>query len=277
MMITLHTFVLSPLLISISIPLTLLAILTSTIAFTTLLLRVLLVYIELGVVLIHTSLWPPEPRIYPEKISARRPSLPPSPSRRKPFKRRVSSSSSSAGTVMPPSPTQQMQQMQNPPMPRDFEGVGGWRLTAGPTDADDAQWTALNSRLVLPDRKKRRQHHRSLTSGSAGAMGSSSSSMASGGLGGGFSGVVFGGSGGGAGGGGMVTTGARELRRGGSDARLGKALRRAEAERASEAADRLAARKSSAASSMSSSSSSSTATVSDERDVHSLMMRFSSG
>jgi hypothetical protein len=40
---------------------------------------------------------------------------------------------------------------------RDFEGVGGWRLSG-----DDETWTTINSRLELPDKQYHgRNHHRS--------------------------------------------------------------------------------------------------------------------
>lgn len=50
---------------------------------------------------------------------------------------------------------------------RDFEGVGGWRLSDKHGDADDDAWAQLNSRLELPVDQQRRQHRRS-HSGSAG-------------------------------------------------------------------------------------------------------------
>jgi hypothetical protein len=46
---------------------------------------------------------------------------------------------------------------------RDFEGVGGWRLPAGPGTAadalDDQTWESLNSRLELPDHQQQQQRH----------------------------------------------------------------------------------------------------------------------
>lgn len=51
-------------------------------------------------------------------------------------------------------------------MDRDFEGVGGWRVTGKHADYDDA-WAQLNSRLELPLDTQRRHHHRSPSGGGA--------------------------------------------------------------------------------------------------------------
>jgi len=51
-------------------------------------------------------------------------------------------------------------------LPRDFEGVGGWRFGRIEDDDDDAQWIRINERLELPADHGRR-HQRSLTGGSA--------------------------------------------------------------------------------------------------------------
>lgn len=51
-------------------------------------------------------------------------------------------------------------------MDRDFEGVGGWRLGGKHADYDDA-WAQLNSRLELPLDTQRRHHHRSPSGGGA--------------------------------------------------------------------------------------------------------------
>lgn len=44
---------------------------------------------------------------------------------------------------------------------RDFEGVGGWRLSGKTADDDDDAWTHINSRLSLPLDHHWRHHHRS--------------------------------------------------------------------------------------------------------------------
>lgn len=50
---------------------------------------------------------------------------------------------------------------------RDFEGVGGWRLSDKNGDADDDAWAQLNSRLELPVEQQRRHHRRSHSGGGA--------------------------------------------------------------------------------------------------------------
>ncbi|KAK3352366.1 hypothetical protein B0T25DRAFT_184197 [Lasiosphaeria hispida] len=48
---------------------------------------------------------------------------------------------------------------------RDFEGIGGWRLDNG-NDAEDSQWSKINSRLELPlERFSARHHQRSQSVG----------------------------------------------------------------------------------------------------------------
>ncbi|KAI9790647.1 MAG: hypothetical protein M1833_001900 [Piccolia ochrophora] len=192
-MISLTSIILPPLLIVICIPLAFLAVVTSVIAFSALLLRVLVVYVELGLVLFHTYLLSSSQTHKPylhlttsgvnitSKSASRSPSSPIStfslPSYTRRPKRRTSSntslppdqsSPSSARTSRNPLPASKSHTGLT--LTRDFEGVGGWRLTdyTAADDAADAQWTALNSRLELPaggDRKRR--HRRSLTSGSA--------------------------------------------------------------------------------------------------------------
>lgn len=58
-------------------------------------------------------------------------------------------------------------------MDRDFEGVGGWRLDGKHADYDDA-WAQLNSRLELPLDTQRRHHHRSPSGGGATTPGGAS-------------------------------------------------------------------------------------------------------
>ncbi|POS78388.1 hypothetical protein DHEL01_v203217 [Diaporthe helianthi] len=50
---------------------------------------------------------------------------------------------------------------------RDFEGVGGWRLGGRNPDDDDDAWTHINSRLELPLDHQRKHHQRSPSGGGA--------------------------------------------------------------------------------------------------------------
>jgi hypothetical protein len=54
---------------------------------------------------------------------------------------------------------------------RDFEGVGGWRLTPGVDDDEEDAWLRINSRLELPSESPRRHHKRSSTGGSFTGLG----------------------------------------------------------------------------------------------------------
>ncbi|KYK59606.1 hypothetical protein DCS_00738 [Drechmeria coniospora] len=47
---------------------------------------------------------------------------------------------------------------------RDFEGIGGWRSAQ---DDDDETWTTINSRFEYPDRTYTRSHHRTPSGGPA--------------------------------------------------------------------------------------------------------------
>lgn len=161
-----------PLLILISIPLAIFAAVTTSIAFSTLLLRVSIVYFELGVALLHSWLFLDE-----STTSITRPKYqpsPPSPNRTSPSRHRHRRSSAASTTSSqetsfrkPPVKSDSFASLLGTGAPnRDFEGVGGWRVFG---DGDEeALWIGMNSRLELPavagDRQRR--HRRSLTSGS---------------------------------------------------------------------------------------------------------------
>lgn len=164
----LFSFLVSPILLLISIPLTVFAAFTTTIAFSTLFVRVLIIYAELAAALLldqfggHTTFKSaPEPpnlkAIAGEKHS-----------RRKSRRSSAGSLSSNGGSTTPKAPESSgFGIYSGGGAARDFEGVGGWRIQ-GPDDEDDENWTSMNSRLELPamlDRRPR-SHHRSRTSGS---------------------------------------------------------------------------------------------------------------
>lgn len=144
-----------------TIPLAIIATITTTVAFSILLFRVALVYIELALAVIPYYTFGSQPIIAPVQIrESGMVQLAPTGRRRR-------RSSSLSSTMSASSPTitvggdALLSQSVGPA--RDFEGVGGWRL-GGPSD-DEASWTKINSRLVLPADHDRR-HRRSLTSGS---------------------------------------------------------------------------------------------------------------
>ena len=160
----LFCLLLSPILLLISIPLTLFATLTTTLAFSTLFFRALLVYAELGAVLVQNqfvSRHANEKSLAPVRVT------PTVPEGKQPWhKRRTSSagSGSNGGSATPGVPDSGHGIYGGSGAVRDFEGVGGWRIPG--TDDEDAIWTSLNSRLELPAivDSRRRNHHRSRTS-----------------------------------------------------------------------------------------------------------------
>ncbi|KAF2837300.1 hypothetical protein M501DRAFT_1018208 [Patellaria atrata CBS 101060] len=148
-----------PLLLLISIPLALFATLTTTLAFTTLFIRVSIVYFELGIALLHSWVCVSKPHSKPPNQkpfkSSRSRSHTPTATSSPPntsHKRRPSSvvSTSSLSTLLPNNTN------------RDFEGVGGWRITSSSSE-EEALWMGMNARLELP---AERRHTRSLTGGS---------------------------------------------------------------------------------------------------------------
>ena len=153
-----------PFLFIFTLPLFLLATLTTTVAFSILLFRVVLIYIELALAVIPhyllglASQKPSSPHPKSSLSSKTSPNAVPASRRRK----RWSSTSSnlSGGTTTPVPGDTGLGLSQSVGPTRDFEGVGGWRL-GDPSD-DDALWTKINNRLELPAHHERR-HQRSLT------------------------------------------------------------------------------------------------------------------
>ena len=157
---------LSPILLFISIPLSFFAALTTTLAFSTLFFRALLVYAELGAVLIHNQFvgqHTSEKTLAPTKLAplTREGKQPQHKSRRS-----SAGGGSNGGSTTPRFPDTSLGIHSGDGVVRDFEGVGGWRNPG--SDDEDALWTSLNSRLELPAMVdgRRRNHRRSRTSGS---------------------------------------------------------------------------------------------------------------
>lgn len=158
-----------PLLVLISIPLAILATITTTIAITALTIRVSIVYFELALALIHSYLFPPPSKPVPQRPSTVRKSPPRARNRRN----SVASNSSSHDAAGTPSYPPRLQYktgsfaslVGTSEITRDFEGVGGWRE---PGDGDEEElWMGMNSRLELPAvMPKQRNHRRSATGGS---------------------------------------------------------------------------------------------------------------
>ncbi|MCJ1292704.1 hypothetical protein MMC34_004257 [Xylographa carneopallida] len=149
---------LTPFILLVSVPLFIFAIITTSLAFSTLFLRVLIVYVELAVVVIHNHF-----------------SLSPSPKQepvlsRKKSGRSIAGSRSSSGSLTPKLPVSDSGLYPSTPLARDFEGVGGWRFPDAEDDDSEALWTGMNARLELPalasmGGELKAKHERSLTTG----------------------------------------------------------------------------------------------------------------
>ncbi len=172
----------TPLILFISLPLTIFAAFTTTLAISTLSFRAFLVYFDLASAVLldwlhahtHTSPHPPPSPSPLKPIPTPENNNNLSQPRRK--SRRSSATSHSSSTTSSISPP-------NLPFPtagfgiytstsaattRDFEGVGGWRIPDPDDDNDEEHWTGLNSRLEVPSMvdERNRHHHRSRTLGS---------------------------------------------------------------------------------------------------------------
>ncbi|PTB63977.1 hypothetical protein BBK36DRAFT_1181122 [Trichoderma citrinoviride] len=182
----LYAFVV-PFLLVTTIPLAVFAGITTTFAFSILILRVFVVYLDIALSLVSQSLshltessaakfhHPRRPSSSSpsssSSVHSRTNSVSPSASstllkrQHNSRRRRLSSSVYSAGSATPASDIG-LGLIPSVGAERDFEGVGGWRLGGGDDDDDDDDaWTTINSRLELHDRN----HRRSLSGGPAAA------------------------------------------------------------------------------------------------------------
>ncbi|KAF4987327.1 hypothetical protein FDECE_15477 [Fusarium decemcellulare] len=170
-----------PFLFVVTVPLALFAGITTTIAFSVLILRVLAVYIDVALSFVpqylggrktrpyhphnyhphHQALGAPAPgSLFSNTSPSSSGSTVLETSFRRRRLRRSSSALSAAGTITPVS-EKAFGLVPSIGPERDFEGVGGWRL-----GGDDETWTTINSRLELPDKQYHgRNHHRSPSGG----------------------------------------------------------------------------------------------------------------
>lgn len=159
-----------PVLIVASLPLVALAVLTTSLAVVTLLIRVSIVYFELGVALIHSWLFATNHVSTSDKHRSLASSGYSTPTRHHRRRRSSAASLLAADQSMsrrPPTKSESFASLVSTAGPnRDFEGIGGWRM---PGDGEEeALWIGMNSRLELPTAlpDKHRRHQRSLTGGS---------------------------------------------------------------------------------------------------------------
>lgn len=147
-----------PFLFFFTVPIAVLATITTVCAFSVLLFRVTIVYIELALAVIPHYLLGEKSTA--KQLQRTRSLTNTSSGRRKKRRGSTSSNASATGVITPISTESGMGLSAGPT--RDYEGVGGWR--DNPSD-DDGLWAKINSRLELPADHVRR-HRRSFTSGS---------------------------------------------------------------------------------------------------------------
>jgi hypothetical protein len=158
-------YALTPLvLLLVSIPLALFAILTSTFAISLLFCRAAIVYVELAVAIAGDWYHPP-PKSSPLRSRTPPAASPeePSPLRRRQHRRSNTGPSTPAPQTMHNKSTSLSTPLGMSGIARDFEGVGGWRSPGD--DDEEAAWTGLNKRI--PAEVTTRRHQRRLTGGSS--------------------------------------------------------------------------------------------------------------
>jgi len=175
------TVALPPLLLLISLPLAILAALTTYLAFATLTIRLSIVYVELGGALLRSWLFSPVSKTPPSKS----PALHISTSNTSLAQQRRSRRNSTASHGS----TEHLQAFRTPGYSyhhrndslasllgagahgpaRDYEGIGGWRDEDDDPDRE-ALWLGMNKRLELPAAPPARRHRRSGTGSSHGSL-----------------------------------------------------------------------------------------------------------
>jgi hypothetical protein len=158
-------------LLSVSIPLAILAVITTSIAISLLACRAFAVYVQLLVAIVGAWIDPEPPKMTTtprQSPSSRSPEVS-SPDRQRHLHSR---SASSQDTVIPSAraswPSSGGMFLPIPPVneiPRDFEGVGGWRTPGN--DDEEALWLGMNSRLHLSGDTPMRRHQRRKSGGSS--------------------------------------------------------------------------------------------------------------
>ncbi|KAL3955349.1 hypothetical protein ACCO45_010912 [Purpureocillium lilacinum] len=172
-----------PFLFIITAPLALFAGITTTLAFSVLILRVLIVYLDIALSLVPSYFKRhqrhPQSRhdhglrsVSPTATSSSAHSVndyasPPTPTQQQvPLFRRRRRRPSSATSIVSAGSTTPLGQRLMPSVgaERDFEGIGGWRAGKDGDEDDDNAWTTINSRFEFP---YPRSHHNRTPSGGA--------------------------------------------------------------------------------------------------------------
>jgi hypothetical protein len=161
-------------LLTISIPLAIFAVFTTSIAISLLSFRALVVYCQLAMAIIGAWLSPP----LSKQVTRYRSPHTPSSARQSPNRQRHRRSSTVDTMASQDTPTNNPHILCLPhknnsltaligtsELTRDFEGVGGWGVPGD--DNEEALWMGFNSRLQLPAETPTRRHKRSLTGGAS--------------------------------------------------------------------------------------------------------------
>jgi len=157
-------YALTPLiLLFVSIPLAIFAVVTTSVAISLLSLRALAVYCRLAVAIVGAWLSPSPPKPMP----LRRSSLMPSSARQSPTRQRhrrasTASTTSSQDTGIHSAHTSRLLKHKNNSL---TALIGTSELTRDFDDDEEALWMGINSRLQLPAETPTRRHARSLTGG----------------------------------------------------------------------------------------------------------------
>lgn len=152
--------------VSVSVPLVVFAVVTTSIALSLLAFRGFVVYAQLGTALLGAWLSPEAPKPAPQRraISAGRMS----PPRNRHRRNSSNGSGTSQDTTIPgaglgPKSGSFTALLGGSEVTRDYEGVGGWRDTGN--EDEEALWMGMNSRLELPAVIPGRRHQRRHTGG----------------------------------------------------------------------------------------------------------------
>ena len=153
--------VIIPSLCLVTVPLAILAGITTTVAFGVLIIRLLLIYLDIAISVVPQSLSGITKHVFSQPISATAAPPPPrlaspSPLRRQQpsynHRRRRSSASARSGSASSIS-ERGLGLIPSVGPDRDFEGIGGWRFGGA---EDDELWTTVSPR---PDAPTRNHHH----------------------------------------------------------------------------------------------------------------------
>ncbi|GAB7349015.1 hypothetical protein MBLNU459_g7988t1 [Dothideomycetes sp. NU459] len=147
-----------PVLLFVGLPFAGFAVFTTSLALATLFVRVLIIYIDLGLALVSSAL-------YSSSKDTESVTLPPRSLFSEHARARRRRSTASSNTPPMVRKTSSFATLVGNNRDRDFEGVGGWRISGN--DDEEALWMGMNARLELPAASpSARKHRRSLTGGS---------------------------------------------------------------------------------------------------------------